>query len=364
MKLPEGFLLSGMHCGLKKKKLDLGLIYVYGFGKAVGFFTKNRNPSYSILLSKKNINNPVKAILVNSGNANCYSHPRGYKDTEDIAASLADCLKVDKGSILIASTGIIGRKLAKDKIIKNLPVLIKSLSKDCDDFAESLMTTDTFAKKAQIQLKFGQGRSAIAGFAKGAGMIYPDMATMLGFILTDIFIPGQAFKRIAREAVEESFNSISIDGCTSTNDNVLLISSRKMILKKKCDIDRFKIELKRVCLKLAKMIVEDAEGATKFVEILIKGAKTKLEAKRAGFSLANSNLFKCAIYGENANWGRIIAALGQAGIKVKEDIKIKASDLKKKNISISIDLKRGKDSFAVYTSDLTPEYVKINADYS
>ncbi len=364
MHLPKGFLVSGIHCGIKRKKLDLGLIFCPDFAKAQASFTANVNPSYSVTLCKKNINNRIKAVLVNSGNANCYSHTSGLKDTENIVIHLAKELDVKPENILISSTGIIGKKLPKNKIISNLPILIKGLKTNVDNFASSILTTDTFKKVSFSQVGVSNNKVTISGFAKGAGMIYPNMATMLGFILTDVKLPVKVFKQIAKQAVEESFNSISVDGCTSTNDMALFMTSGKVPLGSSKQVSLFAEELKKNCLKLAKMIVKDAEGASKFIELRIKGAKSVNEAKKAGFSLANSLLFKCALYGANSNWGRIISALGQSGIKVDENIVIQSTSLKKKNVTITIDLKRGKYCWTVYTSDLTPKYVKINAEYS
>ena len=364
MKLPEGFTASGINCGIKKKKLDLGLICCQDFCKAIGVFTTNVNPSYSVVVCRKNINNPIKAVLVNSGNANCYSHKSGLKDTEKIVFELASTLGVNKKEILIASTGIIGKKLPKDKIIQGFPFLIKNLSGEAVDFSKSILTTDTFTKVSHAGMSLGGTQANILGFAKGAGMIYPNLATMLGFVLVDVDMPDNIFKESVRDAIQKSFNSISVDGCMSTNDTVIVLSSRKVFIKSKKDVDVFRQKLYGVCLNLAKMIVKDAEGATKFIEIKIDGAKTENEAKKAGLCLANSNLFKCAIYGASSNWGRIISALGQAGIKVGEDITIQSSGLKNKNVRVVVNLKRGKASWKVYTSDLTPEYVKINAEYS
>jgi len=364
MKLPQGFLSSGINCGIKKKKLDLGLIYAENFCKAEGFFTTNVNCSYSVLVCKKNINNPIKAILVNSGNANCYSHKTGLKDTKVIVSKLAKKLKVKEENILIVSTGIIGKKLPKDKVIKGLIELIEKLNKKSVDFSSSILTTDNVRKTSFGSLLAGKNKVSISGFAKGAGMIYPNMATMLGFILTDAYIGANTFRKICNQAIQESFNSISVDGCMSTNDTVLFISSKKTVLKSKKDIEAFSQKLKEVCLDLSKKIIKDAEGATKFIEIEIKGAKSNLEAKKAGLALSSSVLFKCALYGANANWGRIISALGQAGIKVSENISIKSTPLGAKEVKILIDLKRGKSSWCVYTSDLTPEYVRINAEYN
>jgi len=187
---------------------------------------------------------------------------------------------------------------------------------------------------------------------------------MLSFILTDVDIPKPLFKKIARAALEESFNSITVDGCMSTNDTIFFLTSKRLKLTGKNQVIEFSRNLQKVTLDLAKMIIRDGEGTTKFIRIKIKGAKNSLEAKKAGLAIANSNLFKCAIYGADANWGRIVSSLGQAGIKLEEGFLVKHSDLHKKNIELEVNLKRGKCSASVYTCDLTPEYVKINAQYS
>ncbi len=363
MIIPKGFLFSGINCGLKENKLDLGLIYCEKPVEVVGFFTTNKNVSYSVTVSKNNIKNPIKAVLANSGNANCFSHKEGLKDTEKITAELAKLLKVNQKNILIASTGIIGKKMPKEKLISSFPKLINAIENSPDNFAKSIMTTDTVKKIAYAKINLSE-KGHILGFAKGAGMISPNMATMLGFILTDVSLPKQILKKIAYDAIDESFNSITVDGCMSTNDTVFVLSSGRVKTKHAVEIKLFSQKLKEVCLSLATMMVRDGEGATKFIKISIKGAKTKEEASKAGFCIANSNLFKCAIYGANPNWGRIIAAIGHAGIAVKEGIPITMSDLTKKDITIDVDLKRGKFSQTIYTSDLTPEYVKINAEYS
>jgi len=381
IKIPAGFLLSGIKCGLKKNnKNDLGLIYCESAAMALGFFTINKNVSYSVTLSRKNISNPIRAVIANSGNANCFSHKNGLKDTEVITSKLAEYLsarqneikgslkrvkRIDKKNIIIASTGIIGKKLPKEKIISAFPKLYEEMGQEnAESFSQSILTTDTFKKISCSEIKVQGGPARILGFAKGAGMIAPNVATMLVFILTDAVLPKALFKKIAKEAINESFNSVTVDGCMSTNDTVFILSSKKNVLKTTKEIAAFSIELKKVCLDLATMLVKDGEGASKFIKISIKGAKSKEEAKKAGLSIANSNLFKCAVYGANPNWGRIIAALGHAGIAVCEGIPVKMSDLTKKNITIEVDLKRGTFSQTVYTSDLTPEYIKINAEYS
>jgi len=366
MKIPEGFLLSGIHAGIKKKKLDLGIIYCEDFATAVGFFTKNANPAYSVTVSKENINNKVKALVCNSGNANCFSHTTGISDTKKICSSLAKVLNVKAKNILIASTGIIGKVLPFKKLISKLPKTLNSLGDNPQDFAESILTTDTCVKISSRTMNLKGKEINILGIAKGAGMIKPNMATMLSFIMTDANLSKKDLKAIAKEAVEKSFNCITIDGCMSTNDSVYVLSSGVSAkIESNQKIDEFSQLLSEVCLDLAKMIVQDAEGATKFVSLTVQGAKSALEAKKACEFIANSDLFKTAIYGENANWGRIVAALGDAGIAVKENVfKVRTSSLKKEEVEINITIGKGLFENTVYTSDLTPGYVKINAGYS
>ncbi|MDD5195902.1 MAG: bifunctional glutamate N-acetyltransferase/amino-acid acetyltransferase ArgJ [Candidatus Omnitrophica bacterium] len=363
MKLPNGFSLSATSCGLKKSGFDLGLIYCDDLATGVGFFTTNKNKAYSVLLSQKNIRHPVKALLVNSGNANCFSHKQGLSDTQRICAQAAHLLGVKEKNILIASTGIIGKKLPKEKIISKLPELLEKRGDRILDFNSSILTTDTFEKISYAKIPLEKGTANIIGFAKGAGMIAPNMATMLAFVLTDAKLPPAVLKQIGKSAVEESFNSITVDGCMSTNDSLFILSSNKVPCAPK-EHEVFALCFKKVCLDLAKMIARDGEGATKFITIKICGARSKEEAKKAGLALANSNLLKCAIYGANPNWGRIIQALGAAGIAINEDTPINLSPLSKKEVTIIVNLKRGTAAWTVYTSDLTPEYVKINAEYS
>ena len=362
MRIPEGFLLSGVKSGIKENKSDLGMIFCSGFAKAVGFFTTNVNPSYSVVFSKKNINRPIKAVIVNSGNANCF-YQKGLENTQKIAKKLAKYLKVKEENILFASTGIIGKKLPSERIIRSIPLLVKNLDKNketIEEFSQSILTTDTFRKVYYNCLSTKKERVNILGIAKGAGMIFPHLATMLAFILTDAKIEIPLFKKETKKIVEESFNSISVDGCMSTNDTVFFLTSNRVVLGEK-DRELFFKKLKEVCVELAKMIVEDAEGSTKFLEIIVKGAKNKEEAKKAAASIANSLLFKCTIYGETPNWGRIISCLGQAKIKLREDITIKSTLLKKDRIRLTVDLKRGNFNWCIFSSDLTPQYVKINA---
>ncbi len=366
MILPKGFYAAGIRCGIKKKGKDLGLIVLKRPSVAAGVFTRNKNCSYSVEVSRRNIKNHIKAVLVNSGNANCFSHESGLSDTKKLCAELAKLLEVKKESILIASTGIIGKKLPFTKIISSFSKLIHSLPDRGDEFAKSILTTDTFPKMVSSKVKVGRKIVKVVGFAKGAGMINPSMATMLAFVLTDAHIKRPLLQQLLAEGVEGSFNSITVDGCMSTNDCVFFLASgySAPIIKKK-DILTFKEALNKVLVALAKMIVKDAEGATKFITLKVEGASTEKEACKVAFSIANSSLFKTAMYGANPNWGRVVAAIGASGVKVTEKkLEVVSSSLRRKEVNINVNLGRGKYNKTVYTCDLTPRYVKINAGYS
>jgi len=366
MNLPQGFLSSALASGIKKEGLDLGLVFCPDGAKAAAVFTRNANTSYSVEVCKKNIRNKVQAVIAHSGNANCFTHLNGLKDTFSLCSDCAEILGIDKDNLLIASTGIIGKKMPFNKIKKSVPELTENLTRRFDLFPQAIMTTDTVKKTAFVSFKLGKEKITISGCAKGAGMIDPNMATMLCFLFTDAAISRPFLKKALALAAEKSFNSISVDGCMSTNDSVFLLSSGKgASVKSKNDLDKFSKALERLCVDLAKKIARDGEGASKFLEIDIKAAKTEKEARSAFQAIADSLLFKTAIYGENANWGRIISSLGQAGIKVREDrFKVRASSLKKKEINISVFLGRGKAAWKGWCCDITPEYVKINAGYS
>ena len=373
-KLPKGFWAGGISAGLKKSgRKDLGLIFCPSGAKTAAFFTASTAQAAPLIVSKRHLNKNkgvTKAIIVNSGNANCFTGLRGIKDAEAICTTLAKKLGVKAEEVLIASTGIIGRRLPKDKIRIKLPLLMNSLNKQGRGFPEAILTTDKVIKLSRRSLRVGKEIINIVGIAKGSGMIYPHLhylhATMLGFIFTDCLIDKKALAFAAQKAVEDSFNSISVDGCMSTNDTVFFLASGKAFKverKKGVVFNAFCRAFSEVCLDLAKAIVKDGEGATKLVEVVIKGASSRAEAKRGAFAIANSNLFKTAIYGQNPNWGRIVAALGQAGLDVRH-LKASSTSLKKKEVRVRVDLGRGKAASRVFTSDLSPDYIKINAAYS
>ncbi|MDD2689112.1 MAG: bifunctional glutamate N-acetyltransferase/amino-acid acetyltransferase ArgJ [Candidatus Omnitrophica bacterium] len=370
--LPIDFLASGLACGIKRSgRLDLALFYSLSGARAACQFTTNRILAAPIKLNKKllKINSSFRAIIVNSGNANCFTHKAGLKDAEGVTASLSAKLQVEQKEILVASTGIIARRLPIIKIKKAIPQLIAGLSKDGVHKAQkAIITTDKFTKGITVKFNIANRTVTVCGVAKGAGMIAPSMATMLVFILTDACIAQTALDKALRICVDNSFNCITVDGCMSTNDSVILLangSAQNKLIYSGRHFDLFTVALKYVCLELAKMIVRDAEGASKFIQIKVKEAKSFQEARKAALNVANSNLFKTAVYGQNPNFGRIVASLGQAGIDIKEeDLKIKVSPLNKKDIFVEVFMKRGGSSATVYTSDLTPEYIKINAEYN
>lgn len=395
--LPAGFTAYGVHCGIKRtKKKDLGLIYSKLPCVACGMFTANKVQSDSLRVCRENLENKEsRAIIANSGNANCFVGEKGISDVKEVIGTLAEYLDIPKRSILIASTGIIGKPLPLKTIKQGIPKLCQGLNKGkLDDFADSILTTDTFRKIIALMLKVKNKTVLITGVAKGAGMIYPQLeassrkhATMLAFVLTDVAIKKTLLESALKYGVDGSFNSITIDGCTSTNDTVLALANGAAgnvpINKKDKNFGLFSKGLSYVCSSLAQMIVDDAEGKTKRIEILVKGAKSIEEARLAADAVANYNLFKAAMFGGNPNWGRIVAAIGAAGILLDENkleisfnsqktfkngkiftLRFKNFLRQSKVISVGINLNKGSFSHLVKTSDLTPEYVHINAEYS
>ncbi|MDD5042692.1 MAG: bifunctional glutamate N-acetyltransferase/amino-acid acetyltransferase ArgJ [Candidatus Omnitrophica bacterium] len=370
--LPAGFKANGVACGLKKSgKYDLALLYSERPSLACAKFTTNSILAAPLIVSKKHMAScrGVRAVLVNSGNANCFTGNAGIRDAEASARYTAEKLGVSKDSVLVNSTGVIGKRLDIQSIRRGIPDLVSGLSAEGIRLAKkAIMTTDTFPKEISVCLNIGGRQVNICAIAKGAGMIAPDMATMLCFIMTDARISGKALDRSLGVAVDKSFNCISVDGCMSTNDTVLAMANaqagNKLISGGK-DFEDFSKALECVCMELARMVVMDAEGATKFIQIDVLGGTNYSQAKKIALGIANSALFKTAVFGENPNFGRIVAAVGASGFGIKErQLKIKMSSLKRRNIKITVRLSCGKAGATVYTSDLTPGYIKINAQYN
>lgn len=370
--LPLGFKASGVCANIKRKdKLDLALFYSEKKAKAACLFTTNTLPAAPIILCREYLRR-VKffyAIIANSGNANCFTSKAGLKDSLDMSKVISELLGVHKEAVLVASTGVIGKRLPIEKIIAAAPVLVKSLAKDGIKLAKkAILTTDTLSKACTVKFKLDGKLITICGIAKGSGMIAPNMATMFSFIFTDAEIESKVLNSALKKAVGVSFNCITVDACMSTNDMVAVLANgeaKNKIISNKHGLRLFEDALNLVCLDLAKKIVKDAEGATKFITITVGEAKDYSQAKKAALAVANSNLFKTAVYGQNPNFGRIVASVGSCGIDLKEEeIKIKVSSLRKKEINVLVLLGKGKSSATVYTSDLTPEYIKINAAYN
>ncbi|MFA5357087.1 MAG: bifunctional glutamate N-acetyltransferase/amino-acid acetyltransferase ArgJ [Candidatus Omnitrophota bacterium] len=371
--LPLGFQANGISAGIKRSgKPDLALFYSGLPANAACLFTSNKIQAAPIIITKRHLKQSRyhRAIIANSGNANCFTGEQGLKDAEGISAVLSRAMHLKKESILVASTGIIARPMPFAMIKGSITRLVAGLSAEGIDKAKrAILTTDTFAKEVSVRFNYGCRRVTVCGVAKGAGMIAPDMATMLSFILTDAMVSQGALKKALAGAAGGSFNCITVDGCMSTNDTVIALANgaagNTLIGPGSRYFAQFAKALNIVCLELAKMIIRDAEGATKFIRINVRQAKSVAQAKKAALNIANSNLFKTAIYGENNNFGRVIAAVGASGAEVSQKkMKVKISNLSKKDIDVDLSLGRGRASATVYTSDLTPEYIKINAGYN
>lgn len=370
---PKGFQANGLACGIKRSgKKDLTLIYSEVPARTAAVFTKNSIKAAPLIISQKHIqNNLTQALIANSGNANCFTGAFGLFYAKKSTELIAKLLGIPHDDVLVTSTGIIGKPLPYKKIEKAAPELVKGLGsgrRNSTKAAEGILTTDTVTKEIAVQLTLGGKQVTIGACAKGSGMIQPDMATMLAFITTDAAIPTPLLKLALKKATERSFNRITVDGCMSTNDMVTLMANglagNKPVAKGK-DFEKFCDALNFVCLDLAKRIVLDGEGATKFIEVTVKGAASEKQAQKACFAVANSNLVKTAAYGSNPNWGRVAAAVGSLGLPVTEkQLKINFSSFKKREIRIEVDMNLGKSAATVYTSDLSLNYVRINGKYN
>jgi glutamate N-acetyltransferase/amino-acid N-acetyltransferase len=385
-----GFKAAGTACGLKKNgRKDLGLIYSELPANVAGLFTRNRVQAAPVLLDRQRITTGIcRGLIVNSGNANCCTGEQGMQAALQMAQTAARSLGVAEEEVLVASTGVIGEPLPVEKIEAAVPGLISALhAEGIGDLAEAIMTTDTVPKVIRRQAELEGKTFTVAAVAKGAGMIRPDMATMLCFVMTDIQASAAVLKEILAESVDRSLNRITVDGDTSTNDTVLLMANGLSGIAVDNQIKRhaFQSVLDDVLITMAKWLIKDGEGATKLVEVIVKGAASDQDAHRVADTIANSNLTKTALFGEDANWGRILAAAGRAGVPLepaKIDIAFgpvlmvqnglgcgKAVEaeatriLKQSEFEITINLKMGSGTARVFTCDFSIDYVKINADY-
>ena len=394
----KGFLANGVRCGIKQSgRKDLALLYSEVPCAAAASFTTNRFEASPVKVSRLHIKNKThQAVIVNSGNANCANGKDGDNKAAEMAASAGHALGLARHEVLVASTGIIGVSLPIKKIENNVAGLVDGLSKTGGRvFAETIMTTDTVRKEYAVKVKLGSSTVTIGGACKGVGMIYPAMktekhATMLAFLATDAGISKRMLEEALDEAIADSFNMISVDGDMSTNDACFILANglagNEKITKKGRHYLEFVLALKFLSLNLARMLAADGEGATKLLEIKVVGAHSKENARGVARKISTSNLLKCAIYGEDPNWGRVAAACGSAGVNFdpdKTDIylgemkalsngaiakgysKEKArSFFKTKTVKITVDLKGGKHSATAWTCDFSKEYVAINSEYS
>jgi len=385
-----GFLTAGVACGLKKNnQKDLGLIYCEGSANVAGVFTRNLVQAAPVLLDRQRVASGVcRALIVNSGNANCCTGDHGMQAALRMGKSAADELGISEDDVLVASTGVIGEALPIEKIESAVPGLIGAMRPEgVLNLAQAIMTTDTVPKAICRRGKFDGKTFTVSAVAKGAGMIRPDMATMLCFVMTDIHASAGVLKQMLAASVNRSLNRITVDGDTSTNDTALLMASgvSGIRIENSAQQDVFQLVLDDVLIAMAKWLVKDGEGATKLVEIIVIGAASEPQAHKIADTVANSNLTKTALFGEDANWGRILAAAGRAGVPIepqKIDIlfgsvlmiqngmgcgpaaEAEATKvLKQPEYDITIDLKMGSCSATVFTCDFSIDYVKINADY-
>jgi len=378
-KLPKGYKLSGVKAEIKPHKKDIGIIISNTPAVVAGVTTKSTTAAACVAYDKKIFDHgQAQAIIVNSGNANAFTGAQGEADVVAIADKVAKEFSLQSDKVIVASTGIIGKKLPMDKISSGIEILAqdikaeKSGKESIRAFSEAIKTTDLTDKIISKEIEIDGKKTVITGVAKGSGMIHPNMATMLAYIITDLDIDHGDLKRLVQDCSNNSFNMISVDGDTSTNDMVVVMANGQSGINykdlKSCEdgIDLFAQELQDIFIYLAKEIARDGEGASKLIEAQVTGAANKTEARRAAKSIIISPLVKTAVYGESDNIGRVIMAVGSAEVVVDMDkIKVSWQGLKTKNVLITVDLGLASDFTATaWGCDLTEKYISINTDYN
>ncbi len=388
----KGYKAAGLHCGIKRAKKDLALLVSERPAACGAVFTQNAVPGAPVTACKEQLAGSrwIRAVAVNSGNANACTGARGLADARTMAAQTALVTGLKKEEVLVSSTGVIGQYLPMEKIIAGLAEAAPQLSPEGGRAAaEAIMTTDTFVKELAVTVQVNGTEVKLGGMAKGSGMIAPNMATMLAFISTDAALTPELLQKTVKDVVDRSFNRITVDGDTSTNDMVVVLANglagnAPLASESDPGYAEFTAALEHLLVRLSKMIVMDGEGATKFVEVQVVGAATMEDAVAAARAIANSNLVKTAINGEDANWGRIMAAVGNSGIGftpeeteilfgdvpiLKKNYVIDFSEerakevLQKKELTIRVQLNGGPGEATFWTCDLSKEYVAINANY-
>ena len=383
---PKGFKIFTFNSGFKKSNDDLLIII---FDKSINVackFSLTSMPSAPIIWDKKNNKDKCRALIVNSGNANAHTGVKGLRNIDKYVKDLANYLSCPKNEILVSSTGVIGEQLNPDYICNKIKKIPISTNKRLIDAARSIWTTDTFVKTSIHNINIGNKKIKIYGIAKGSGMISPNMGTMLAYIFVDCEINKKKLKKLLFDNIEETFNSISVDSDTSTSDTLMLFSNpMNKVTLNKTNYNKISKTLKKVMEELSYQVISDGEGVKKLIKVIVKKAKSKTQAKNIAFSISNSPLVKTAIAGEDANWGRVVMAIGKTREKVlqnkvnikfgnillaskgerKTNINLSEIDNYMKNdiIEIEVSLNLGKYSSIVYGNDLNNEYIRINAEY-
>jgi glutamate N-acetyltransferase/amino-acid N-acetyltransferase len=386
---PRGFRAAGTHCGIKSQAPDLALVVSDGPAAAAGMFTQIATRAAPVVLNEAKLRaGRAQAVVINSGNANACVGARGFDDARAMTSAVAGALGIADALVLGTSTGVIGRPLPIDRITAGVPALVAALGPDGDPAARAIMTTDAFPKTAAVRVDLGDGPLTIGGMAKGAGMIHPDMATMIAVLATDATIDPATLRGALRAAVDRTFNCISVDGDTSTSDSVFVLANGAAGLAPVAAggerYEAFVAGLTDIAERLAKMIVRDGEGATRLVEVRVRGARADAEARAVGRTVMTSLLVKTMFHGAELNWGRVTAAVGRSGAQVDPDrIAVAIGDvwvvrdgvglaerygqaeplLREAEVCVTIDLGLGAGTFTGWTSDLGESYVRINSGY-
>jgi glutamate N-acetyltransferase/amino-acid N-acetyltransferase len=387
--LPKGFFASGVNCGVRRYRPDIGLIFSDFPAVGAAVYTLNSFPAAPVSYCRSILpSDDIRAIVTNSGQANAATGEKGVEDNLQMVRAVAQELEVDLKQVLVASTGVIGQPLDLEKILSSVPELVERVTDTAEDFALAIMTTDLVPKTVSTNLELSGGTIRITGICKGSGMIHPNMATMLGYILTDVKISKSEAQAYLKFAVDESFNMISVDGDSSTNDTVFLLANGASDISLVNDEDRrlFKDAVKKISVSLAQSIAIDGEGATKLVEVKVTGARDLEVARRVARSITISPLIKTAMHGEDPNWGRILARIGAEGVGadvlpkleitlqghvlfqnggplpfVRDEVK---QSLKKTKIDIEVKFNLGDKEATAWGCDLSKKYVEINTEYS
>lgn len=388
---PNGFTAGGIHCGIKRKRKDLGWIYCNVPANSTAVYTTNLFQAAPLKVTQESIssNGKLQGIIVNSGNANSCTGDEGLLNAYMMRKSFANQTGLEEEDVAVVSTGVIGEQLPIKKLLNGIEqVTCIEENYNAAEFEEAILTTDTFTKNECLQIKIKDKVITIGGAAKGSGMIHPNMATMLGFITTDIHIEQKALEKALKSVTTQTFNMITVDGDTSTNDMVIIMASglanNELLHEDDPDYHLFVEGLQEVSLSLAKQIARDGEGATKLIEVTVEGALTEQDAQRISKTIVGSSLVKTAIFGEDANWGRIVSAIGYSGVVLDPDMitvsigtikvvenglpygfseKEAKSYLSNEEIQIFVQMGAGNEKATAWGCDLSYDYVRINASY-